>query len=271
MLESDFYFPLIPIYIGLYGVTGGRETRCAPCRGTHVRACVRSSTPPPRPPRGCFAVISPLRVGRHMPPPSPLPPPSPSPRCCFSPMGWPERERENERTRGAEVIIFRFMYKCFSRSERIGGGLALPFLPSPERGGGEDAYRKVSRRIEKCSRGFRRARAMMEQRGWISRPVDATAWKAEPPSLPPTPSHLGTHPVKRRRASRRDRGRRERDRIALRRTVLLFVSRHTRGGGGGERGRQGWRSSRFLPMCLDRIISAGLGVVGVGWGGVMIA
>lgn len=36
------------------------------------------------------------------------------------------------------------MYKCFSRA--YGSGVHVY---------GEDAYRKVSRRIEKCSRGFR--------------------------------------------------------------------------------------------------------------------
>lgn len=67
LLESDFYFPLILIYIGLYRrhrVTTHTHPRLQP--RTWI-AWVRASAVAFRP-RGWPAVISPLRVGRHMPP-----------------------------------------------------------------------------------------------------------------------------------------------------------------------------------------------------------
>lgn len=54
---------------------------------------------------------------------------------------------------------FQIYVQMFLSCARTGCGARVPR--------GEDAYRKVSRRIEKCSRGFF-ARAMMERAGWIS-------------------------------------------------------------------------------------------------------
>lgn len=105
---------------------------------TYGRACVRSQSRGSEP-RGRPAVISPLRVGRHMPP-----------MLLFDGVVRGAGSAEAGRV-GHNFQIYVQMF--LSRS-RTGCG-ARVFR-------GEDAYRKVSRRIEKCSRGFF-ARAMMER------------------------------------------------------------------------------------------------------------
>lgn len=72
--------------------------------------------------------------------------------CCCFPMGRRDIGARDARKRGGrerEGHNFQIYVQMF----RAG---CAPVSPP-----GEDAYRKVSRRIEKCSRGFR-ARAMME-------------------------------------------------------------------------------------------------------------
>lgn len=78
--------------------------------------------------------------------------------------------RRRRRRQGAEVVIFRFMYKCFSR----GLGCAQGCAAVPR---GEDAYRKVSRRIEKCSPGFRAGDDGAA--GWINRGEKAAPYIRE--------------------------------------------------------------------------------------------
>lgn len=101
-----------------------------------MRAYVRNRTFRPR---GWPAVISPLRVGRHMPP-----------------MLLSDGAARGAGRVGAGCVghNFQIYVQMFLSRAWTGCGARVPR--------GEDAYRKVSRRIEKCSRGFF-ARAMMER------------------------------------------------------------------------------------------------------------
>lgn len=147
LLESDFYFPLILIYIGLYGATlAGREGVATHTHSrfavsyTRVHAfvctCVRSCVQTEGSTRGYLSVT---RWQAY------------APDAAFR---WGDARGAGRAEAGHVGHNFQIYVQMFlSRAgNRVRG--AIPR--------GEDAYRKVSRRIEKCSRGFF-ARAMMER------------------------------------------------------------------------------------------------------------
>lgn len=148
LLESDFYFPLILIYIGLYGQRWQDEkaprrtriqdlqSRIHACMRSFVRACVRSCVQTEGSTRGYLSVT---RWQAY------------APDAAFR---WGDARGAGRAEAGHVGHNFQIYVQMFlSRAgNRVRG--AIPR--------GEDAYRKVSRRIEKCSRGFF-ARAMMER------------------------------------------------------------------------------------------------------------
>lgn len=120
-----------------------RRTRIQDCSLVRTQiARVRASAVSRSDPRGWPAVISPLRVGRHMLPPMLLS------NGVVRGAGRAEAGRVGHNF---QIYVQMFL----SRARARGSGAER--VPR-----GEDAYRKVSRRIEKCSRGFF-ARAMMER------------------------------------------------------------------------------------------------------------